>query len=731
MPRRPLHIFFVFIFVGLFAATSQATTFYLTAGADPSVAANWGTSTDGTGTHPSDFTTAGQVFEFQNGQSATLGANWTVQGSGSKIVLDTGATLDAGTNTVANGTSTGTFEMASGATFKTAGAYGGLRFGTVDAASTFEVDGSVTNLNGNTYGNFIWNSSGTTTPSDFTTGGSFRIEQSTVRLLAASGTTAHTWNLGTDLNIDSGATLNLGAGANAAGTINIGGGLSNSGTIQKTSANGTATINFNGTGSSNVTWGTNNSGNFNVNVSAATKTITMADSLNNGTGTVGVTGTLNLGNGSKLNGTGTITVNSGGTLSITATTGTDHVNDTALIDVIGGTFSLGANNETTGNIVLEAGGNITSIGGTLTGGNYDVRSGTISANLAGNGVTLFKSSSGGLSLTGTNSYSGGTTINGGDVTFNNSSALGSGAVNFGPNGLDSMSLMSTTTVSLSNNITINDLSATMGRTATLGSFALAAVGTNAYTGTIALNNTLNIKSSSPTSNALTFSGIISGAGGLIINPGGTISPGAVKFTGDNTYLGTTLVNAGTLLVNGNQSAATGTVTVNSSGTLGGSGTIGGAVTVNSGGHLAPGESTGILHTGALTLSSGSFFNVEINGAIAGSNYDEVISSGAINLAGSTLTLTVGGTLTMGEKFFILENSSALPNGVGTFTNGATISAGGYTFLIQYADSGDGGLTLNDISLEVTAVPEPSTWVAGTLALLAVGYAQRKRFASKT
>ena len=31
---------------------------------------------------------------------------------------------------------------------------------------------------------------------------------------------------------------------------------------------------------------------------------------------------------------------------------------------------------------------------------------------------------------------------------------------------------------------------------------------------------------------------------------------------------------------------------------------------------------------------------------------------------------------------------------------------------------------------MTAVPEPGTWLAGALALLAVGYTQRKRFAKK-
>ena len=76
------------------------------------------------------------------------------------------------------------------------------------------------------------------------------------------------------------------------------------------------------------------------------------------------------------------------------------------------------------------------------------------------------------------------------------------------------------------------------------------------------------------------------------------------------------------------------VTVNNSGTtLGGSGTIGGSVNVaSSGANLSPGStgtgSTAILHTGALTLATGSNFRVDINGTTAGSGYDQLSVTGA-------------------------------------------------------------------------------------------------------
>jgi fibronectin-binding autotransporter adhesin len=492
-----------------------------------------------------------------------------------------------------------------------------------------------------------------------------------------------------------------------------------------------------GTGVLNLVLG--QSGNFH-----AAGTIDISAAISDGGNGFGITktgaSTLTLSGTNTYSGTTTI---NGGTLVLGNATNT--LADNNFVDIVTGTLSLGNNNDTVGNVTLEI-GSITGTGGTLTSTNYDFRSGSVSANLAGTGTTLTKSSSGGLSLTGTNSYSGGTTINGGEVTFNNSSALGTGQISFGPNALDSMSLISTTAVLLSNNITINDLSPTPGRTATLGSFSTSSSGTNAYTGDITLSNTLNIKSSSPTSNPLTFStGVISGTQGLIINPSGTLTPGAVKFAGNNTYAGDTSISAGTLLVTGgivgsatNSATGTGNVTVSGTGTTlaggstdGSTGSILGTVNIGSNSKLSPGTSgtgsgdTAILHTGALTLSSGSTFTVNLNNTTAGSGYDQVISSGAITLSGSTLVVIVGGTLQMNDKFFILENSSLNPNTVGAFTNGATVTSGGYVFAINYADSGDGGLTLNDISLEVVAVPEPGTWIGGALAFVAVGYTQRK------
>ena len=92
-------------------------------------------------------------------------------------------------------------------------------------------------------------------------------------------------------------------------------------------------------------------------------------------------------------------------------------------------------------------------------------------------------------------------------------------------------------------------------------------------------------------------------------------------------------------------------------------------------------------------------------------------------------ISAGSGLTLGSKFFILEDSSNSANTYGTFANaigGTVITAAnnGDTFLINYADNGDGGLIGNDISLTLTAIPEPSTYVVGVLSLAALLWNQR-------
>lgn len=66
---------------------------------------SWGKNTDGSGANPTDFTTAGQIFNIRNATAvttATTASGWTISGAGSKVVLNDNAST-AITLTIAAG----------------------------------------------------------------------------------------------------------------------------------------------------------------------------------------------------------------------------------------------------------------------------------------------------------------------------------------------------------------------------------------------------------------------------------------------------------------------------------------------------------------------------------------------------------------------------------------------------------------------------------------------------
>lgn len=181
--------------------------------------------------------------------------------------------------------------------------------------------------------------------------------------------------------------------------------------------------------------------------------------------------------------------------------------------------------------------------------------------------------------------------------------------------------------------------------------------------------------------------------------------GTLEFTFDNDYTGTTKVSGGTLIVNGDQSGATGAVSVDSGATLMGSGTIGGVTTV--GGFLKPGNSPGKLTFAAdLSLNDGSMTTLEI---VDLTNFDALANDGEDTItfaSGSDIVFDFdGASVSEGDEFQIFENW-------------ATLTDEGATIVVKNLDS---EYSLNTDNLfktgMVTVIPEPAT--IGMLGLGAV------------
>ena len=184
------------------------------------------------------------------------------------------------------------------------------------------------------------------------------------------------------------------------------------------------------------------------------------------------------------------------------------------------------------------------------------------------------------------------------------------------------------------------------------------IGIGGATGTLGLGNvTNNANLAFNRTGLLLVTNKISGSGALLQNGSGTVA-----LYGTNTYTGSTMVNAGTLLING--SISNGPVTVAAQGTLGGSGIINGPTTIQPGGQLQPGWSnlTTLTLKNTLNLGGNVLFALNRTNAQTASK----IAGLSTVTCGGTLTVTNVGpnTFTAGDTFTLFQAA----NYSGAFTN---------------------------------------------------------------
>ncbi len=628
-------------------------------------------------------------------------------------------------------TSAGTFEVKSGTLTVTSGASTGYAV----AQNGFTVSGGTFRLSGGTVNakvaNFVFTAGTTNASGTFIQdGGTF--DAGSIEVLNAYGSSGSlTVNGGTficgQLRVgQSTGILNLNGGITRVNNLSSGGGTTtvnfNGGTLQAKATNATfmpTTLTTTQIRSGGAVFDSNG---FNI---------TILKALTEDSGSTG-------GGLSKI-GTGNLTLSVANSY-----TGTTTFNAGVLEFASGGLGTTGPLSFTGSSTLRWLSGNTDSLGtramtvNTGVIGTLDTLANvvTLTSPIGGAGQ-IGKAGSGTLKLDGANTFTGGITMGAGDngwIEVDNAADLGTGAKTANLNSSTGTAIGG---FRLLGDVTVSGVAMNLGGrniSAATQHAILNVSGNNVWTGNINISNSGGSYYLRSDSGRLEFSGTLSnaqaaagapdtrafnleGAGDFLIS--GTLANGAnanrftalaidgsgtTTLTGTNTYTGTTSVNAGKLLVNGNNSAATGAVSVNGTSTLGGTGTIGGAITVASTAKIDPGATIGTLTASGATTVNGKLA-IQLNGSSA----DQLAVTGTLSIASGTLEITAPGAGATQPVYIIAKYGTLSGAAFATVTG----IPSGYTLNYAYND----GISSKNIALvgPVTNTPY-STWAGTTYSL---------------
>ena len=404
--------------------------------------------------------------------------------------------------------------------------------------------------------------------------------------------------------------------------------------------------------------------------SASTYTggLLIVSNTNSYTGTTNISvGTLQIGNAAALPhgpGAGVVQVGDLGTLDL-------------------GRFSPTLNGLNGGGTVTNSGSG--SVNLTLGDGNASSAFTGVLQNGSGT-LALTKIGNGALSLSGTNTYTGGTTIDAGVLSL---PTFASYALGTGPITVNSGGMLTTDRTNMANPLVLN---------------GGVLQGTNGWGESWNGPITLAATSTVDAQYGMTFSNIVSGPGGLVVTGGGPLT-----LTASNTFTGVTTINSGGNLLLANPNAL-GMSTLDTSG-----------AGVLSFGSLTNVVFGGLQGSGNLVLGNASSADMALTvggnntsttfsgslGDLNGGGSLTKIGTGTLNLGGNN---TYGGGTTLNAGVLQLGNAGALGSG-GLIVNGGELDLNGNSINLPSSLVGSGG-TISDESSKSIA-PTTLTIAQGT------------------